>query len=101
MNWCKSGGIYAGTTDFLVLLLLLQVSVQVADLDAVLPAALKPSSCSLQRFLDSSRRCGLFTAAAGREGCVQVRHYLKSDLNVCCGLFKCQLPQQQQAVWPI
>jgi hypothetical protein len=57
----------------LVLLLLLQVQLLVADLEAALPAALKPSNCSWGRFLCSSKRCRVFTEADGQDGLVQVR----------------------------
>jgi hypothetical protein len=42
------------------MLLMLQVQLAVADMEAGLPAALKPSNCSWGRFMGSSKRCGLF-----------------------------------------
>jgi hypothetical protein len=63
--------------SWLLVLLLLQVQLVVADLEAALPAALKPSNYSWGRFLSSSKRCGLFREAEGQDGLVQV--CFKSD----------------------
>jgi hypothetical protein len=75
-----------------LLLLLLQVQLLVADLEAALPAALKPTNCSWDRFLCSSKRCGLLKRQQGRmDFCryLQGQCRVGSEQRMLCAVVLC------------